>query len=62
MSSEARPGQPAHRHVTRYWELIRNDELSEAIDYGVSSGLDDLQGALTRYWTGAPERPDDFTR
>jgi 4-hydroxy-tetrahydrodipicolinate synthase len=52
---------PAHRQVTHYWDLIWNDELSEAIDYGVSSGLDDLQGALTRYWTCAPERPDYFT-
>jgi 4-hydroxy-tetrahydrodipicolinate synthase len=52
---------PAHRQVTHYWELIWNDELSEAIDYGVSSGLDELQGALTRYWTCAPERPDYFT-
>jgi len=41
--------------------FIWNDELSEAIDYGVSSGLDELQGSLTRYWTCAPERPDSFT-
>jgi 4-hydroxy-tetrahydrodipicolinate synthase len=52
---------PQHRVFSEYWELVWSDKLSEAIDYGEKSGLDqftvDIGGCFTCY----PGRPDYFT-
>ncbi|MFI5507680.1 dihydrodipicolinate synthase family protein [Mycobacterium sp. NPDC051804] len=52
---------PDNRQVTHYWNLIWNDELTEAVDFAASSGLEDLQMGLTAYLTTAPDRPGYFT-
>jgi 4-hydroxy-tetrahydrodipicolinate synthase len=52
----------AERPMLReYWELIWADRLSEAIDYAASSGFDQLQMGIGRWWTQYPGRPDYFT-
>jgi 4-hydroxy-tetrahydrodipicolinate synthase len=52
---------PQHRVFSEYWELVWSDKLSEAIDYGEKSGIDqftvDIGGCFTCY----PGRPDYFT-
>lgn len=51
----------SNRQFTHYWQLIWNDELTEAVDFAASSGLEDLQMGLTAYLTTAPDRPGYFT-
>jgi 4-hydroxy-tetrahydrodipicolinate synthase len=50
-----------NRQVTKYWELIWNDELTEAVDFATKSGFEDLQMGLTAFLTTAPDRPGYFT-
>ena len=52
---------PTNRQFTHYWDLIWNDELTEAVDFATSSGLEDLQMGMTAYLTSAPDRPGYFT-
>lgn len=52
---------PKNRQFTHYWELIWNDELSEAADFATRSGLEDLQMGITAFLTTAPDRPGYFT-
>ncbi|EUA75300.1 hypothetical protein I553_3192 [Mycobacterium xenopi 4042] len=47
--------------LTDYWELIVNDKLVEAMDYGRDSGLDQFDVDLGSWFTCYPGRPDYFT-
>lgn len=52
---------PQRRLLTEYWELIVNDKLVEAMDYGRESGLDQFDVDLGSWFTCYPGRADYFT-
>ncbi|HYB36551.1 MAG TPA: dihydrodipicolinate synthase family protein [Mycobacterium sp.] len=52
---------PQRRLLTEYWDLVLNDKLVEAMDYGRDSGLDQFEVDLGSWFTCYPERSDYFT-
>lgn len=52
---------PQRRIMSEYWELIVNDKLVEAMDYGAESGMDRFESDMGRWFTCYPGRPDYFT-
>ncbi|EUA49942.1 hypothetical protein I552_0870 [Mycobacterium xenopi 3993] len=48
---------PQRRLLTDYWELIVNDKLVEAMDYGRDSGLDQFDVDLGSWFTCYPGGP-----
>ena len=52
---------PQHRIFTEYWDLVWNDKLLEAMDYGRESGLDQFDVDLGSWFTCYPGRTDYFT-
>jgi len=52
---------PERRLLTEYWDLILNDKLVEAMDYGRDSGLDQFDIDLGSWFTCYPARSDYFT-
>ncbi len=47
--------------LTRYWEMIWNDKLIEAMDYALESGLDQFSTEVGPVLTVYAGRPDYFT-
>jgi 4-hydroxy-tetrahydrodipicolinate synthase len=47
--------------LSEYWDLVCNDKLIEAMDYGRESGLDQLEIDLGSWFTCYPGRADCFT-
>jgi dihydrodipicolinate synthase/N-acetylneuraminate lyase len=56
---EARAANPDI--VVQAWDLVLNDKLVEAMDYGRDSGLDQFDIDLGSWFTCYPERSDYFT-
>ncbi|MDT5367668.1 MAG: 4-hydroxy-tetrahydrodipicolinate synthase, partial [Mycobacterium sp.] len=52
------PQQPI---LSEYWDLVWNDKLVEAMDYGEKSGLDQFGVDMRSWFTCYPGRPDYFT-
>jgi 4-hydroxy-tetrahydrodipicolinate synthase len=52
---------PQRPLLSEYWDLVCNDKLIEAMDYGRESGLDQLEVDLGSWFTCYPGRADYFT-
>ncbi len=52
---------PQRPLFSTYWDLIVNDKLIEAMDYGRESGLDQFDIDMGSWFTCYPGRPDYFT-
>jgi 4-hydroxy-tetrahydrodipicolinate synthase len=52
---------PQRPLLSEYWDLVCNDKLIEAMDYGRESGLDQLEIDLGSWFTCYPGRADCFT-
>lgn len=52
---------PEKPMLTRYWELIWEGQLEEAVRYAGESGLDQLSADLGSWYTSYPGRADYFT-
>jgi 4-hydroxy-tetrahydrodipicolinate synthase len=52
---------PQKRLFSEYWDLVLNDKLLEAMDYGRESGLDQFDLDIGSWWTCYPGRSDYFT-
>jgi 4-hydroxy-tetrahydrodipicolinate synthase len=52
---------PQQPRLSEYWDLVCNDKLIEAMDYGRESGLDQLEIDLGSWFTCYPGRADYFT-
>ena len=52
---------PQKRLFSEYWDLVLNDKLLEAMDYGRDSGLDQFDLDIGSWWTCYPGRADYFT-
>jgi 4-hydroxy-tetrahydrodipicolinate synthase len=50
-----------HRILSRYWDLIYDDKLSEAIDYARASGMDQFDLDIGSVFVCYPGRADYFT-
>jgi 4-hydroxy-tetrahydrodipicolinate synthase len=52
---------PQRPLLSEYWDLVCNDKLVEAMDYGRDSGLDQFDIDLGSWFTCYPGRADYFT-
>ena len=52
---------PEKPYLTEYWTLIWEGQLAEAVAYAKEIGMDELLGAVSRWYTSYPGRPDYFT-
>ena len=52
---------PQRRQFSEYWDLVLNDKLLEAMDYGRESGMDQFDLDIGTWWTCYPGRADYFT-
>ncbi len=52
---------PQRKILTPYWDLIRNDKLTEAMDYARDTGMDQFDLDMAGVYTCYPGRPDYFT-
>jgi 4-hydroxy-tetrahydrodipicolinate synthase len=52
---------PQRPLLSEYWDLVCNDKLIEAMDYGRESGLDQLEIDVGSWFTCYPGRADYFT-
>lgn len=52
---------PDNRRYTKYWEMIWDGELAEAVAFARESGLEEYQGSLGGWFTEYPGRPGYFT-
>jgi 4-hydroxy-tetrahydrodipicolinate synthase len=52
---------PQRPLLSEYWDLICNDKLVEAMDYGRESGLDQFDIDMGSWFTCYPGRADYFT-
>jgi 4-hydroxy-tetrahydrodipicolinate synthase len=52
---------PQRRLLSEYWDLIVNDKLVEAMDYGRDSGMDQFDIDVGSWFTCYPDRGDYFT-
>ena len=52
---------PQRPLLSEYWDLVCNDKLVEAMDYGRESGLDQFDIDLGSWFTCYPGRADYFT-
>ena len=52
---------PDNRWYTRYWELIWDGKISDAIAFARESGLDAYQASFGSWFTKYPDRPQYFT-
>jgi 4-hydroxy-tetrahydrodipicolinate synthase len=52
---------PQRPLLSEYWDLVCNDKLVEAMDYGRDSGLDQFDIDIGSWFTCYPGRADYFT-
>ena len=52
---------PEHPIYSRYWSLIWEGRLQEAIEYSAESGMDTISEAVGGWFTSCPQRRGYFT-
>ncbi|CAJ1579554.1 dihydrodipicolinate synthase family protein [[Mycobacterium] wendilense] len=52
---------PQRRILTKYWDLVYANQIEDAIDHAQTSGMDQFERDVGRWYTCYPGRPDYFT-
>ncbi len=52
---------PQRRILTQYWDLVYANQIEDAIDHAQTSGMDQFERDVGRWYTCYPGRPDYFT-